>query len=72
MQVALNVPAGSFSLAAWVRFTGSQTVLALRRDECVLTAGGEVALGASFEDFSVPTINFQLSGSAVALAHRPR
>lgn len=60
------------SYGTWLRFAGSQTVLALRREECVLTGAGEIALGASFEDFSVPTINFQLSGGAVALQHKGR
>lgn len=48
----------------WVRFSGSETVLALRRDECVLHGGGEIALGAPFEDFTVPTVNFLVSGGA--------
>ena len=34
----------------------------LRRQECVLMAGGEIALGAPFEDFSVPTVSFKLTG----------
>jgi class 3 adenylate cyclase len=60
------------SYGTWVRFFGSQAVLALRRDECVLTGDGEIALGAPFEDFTVPTISFRLSGSGVKLAHKPR
>jgi adenylate cyclase len=43
----------------WVRFAGSESVIALRRQECVLADSGDIALGASFEDFSVPTIRFQ-------------
>ena len=58
------------SYGTWVRFTGSDTELALRRDECVLHGKGEIALGAPFSDFTVPTVSFNLSGSAVELAHR--
>lgn len=58
------------SYGTWVRFAGSETELALRRDECVLHGKGEIALGAPFSDFTVPTVNFNLSGGAVELAHR--
>ncbi len=51
------------SYGTWVRFTGSDTELALRRDECVLHGGGDIALGAPFSDFTVPTVSFTLSGS---------
>jgi class 3 adenylate cyclase len=50
------------SYGTWLRFSSSQTELALRRDECVLHGNGEIALGAPFSDFSVPTVTFQLSG----------
>ena len=33
-----------------------------RRQECALPAGGEIALGAPFEDFSVPTVSFKFAG----------
>ncbi|MBX3660598.1 MAG: adenylate/guanylate cyclase domain-containing protein [Ramlibacter sp.] len=58
------------SYGTWVRFTGSETEQALRRGECVLHGSGEIALGASFSDFTVPTVNFNLSGGAVGLAYR--
>jgi len=58
------------SYGTWVRFAGSGTELALRRDECVLLGNGEIALGAPFSDFSVPTVSFNLSDGSVALAHR--
>ncbi len=54
------------SFGCWVRFASSQTVQMLRRDECVLTGDGEIALGTSFDDFSVPTVNFVLSSVASA------
>ena len=50
------------SFGTWVRFTGSQTEQALRRNECVLHGSGEIALGAPFDDFTVPTVNFSLVG----------
>jgi len=49
------------SFGTWVRFNGSQTELALRRDDCVLHGSGEIALGAPFDDFTVPTVSFQLT-----------
>lgn len=58
------------SYGTWVRFAGSDTELALRRDECVLHGRGDIALGAPFSDFTVPTVSFNLSGGAVELAHR--
>ena len=48
------------SYGTWVRFAGSETVIALRRQDCVLMAEGELALGAPFEDFTVPTVRFKL------------
>ena len=43
-----------------VRFNGAPTELKLRREDCVLHDSGEIALGADFGDFSVPTIQFAL------------
>jgi len=58
------------SYGTWVRFDGSGAELALRREECVLHGKGEIALGAPFSDFTVPTVSFNLSDGAVALTHR--
>lgn len=44
----------------WVRFDQGGTELALRRNDCVLLGSGQVALGASFEDFTVPTVAFKV------------
>ncbi|MDO9359433.1 MAG: adenylate/guanylate cyclase domain-containing protein [Polaromonas sp.] len=52
------------SYGTWVRFAGSDTVVSLRRQDCVLHGQGEIALGAGFEDFSVPTISFELASTA--------
>jgi adenylate cyclase len=58
------------SFGTWVRFTGNDTELALRRQECVLMRDGEIALGAPFSDFSVPTVSFHLSGGSVGPGSR--
>ncbi len=49
------------SYGTWVRFAGSSAVIALRRQESVLLMEGEIALGAPFEDFTVPTVSFSFS-----------
>ncbi|MCF8211217.1 MAG: FHA domain-containing protein, partial [Rhodoferax sp.] len=47
------------SYGSWVRFEGhTGSDILLRREECVLHGKGELALGASFADISVPTVNF--------------
>lgn len=62
------------SYGTWVRFTSNgadvPTELALRRQECVLLGAGEMALGAPFNDFTVPTVAFQMSALTAALAQR--
>jgi class 3 adenylate cyclase len=50
------------SYGTWVRFTGSDAIVALRRQECLLPVSGEIALGAPFEDFTVPTVSFSFPG----------
>ncbi len=49
------------SYGSWVRFgsDGGAPVL-LRREECVLYGVGELALGASFSDVSVPVVEFKV------------
>jgi class 3 adenylate cyclase len=49
------------SYGTCVRFTGAPTDLKLRRDDCVLHDGGEIALGPRFGDFSIPTVQFSLT-----------
>jgi hypothetical protein len=49
------------SYGTWVRFAGSDAAITLRRQECVLLDKGEIALGAPFDDFSVPTVSFRLN-----------
>jgi class 3 adenylate cyclase len=64
-HVRLEWRAGKFyledtsSYGTWVRFADSSAIVALRRQECVLLMEGEIALGAPFEDFTVPTVRFK-------------
>ena len=49
------------SYGSWVRFGASSSApVLLRREECVLHGSGELALGASFTDLSVPTVSFKV------------
>ena len=45
----------------WIRFDGSGSDVLLRREECVLHGRGEIALGASFSDISIPTLRFSVT-----------
>ena len=47
------------SYGTWVRFSDTSAIVALRRQECLLMVDGEIALGAPFEDFTVPTVSFK-------------
>ena len=53
------------SYGTWVRFADSTALVALRRQECVLLMDGEIALGAPFEDATVPTIAFKFHAEAL-------
>lgn len=49
------------SYGSWVRFSGTTgSDVLLRRAECVLHGKGDLALGASFADPSVPTVAFSI------------
>jgi adenylate cyclase len=52
------------SYGTWVRFAGSDSIIALRRQECTLSGNGEIALGASFDDFSAPCVSFYIQDAA--------
>ena len=58
------------SYGTWVRFADTRAVLALRRQECVLMADGEIALGAPFEDLTVPTVRFKLQTAGSSISAR--
>lgn len=49
------------SFGTWVRFVGSDNDVPLRRNDCLLHAAGEIALGVPFHDFTTPTVRFSLS-----------
>ena len=48
------------SYGTWVRFAGANAELALGRQDCILMGSGEMALGAPFEDFTVPVVYFEV------------
>ncbi|MFT3776893.1 MAG: FHA domain-containing protein [Ottowia sp.] len=49
------------SFGSWVRFTEKpSSEVHLRRSQCILHSTGEVALGASFSDFSAPVVAFDV------------
>lgn len=49
------------SYGSWIRFAGANgSDVLLRREECVLHGEGDLALGASFADISVPTVHFRV------------
>jgi adenylate cyclase len=54
------------SFGTWVRFAGAKDVVSLRRSDCVLLVPGELALGAPFEDFTVPTVSFTFPSDDLA------
>ncbi|WP_326543306.1 adenylate/guanylate cyclase domain-containing protein [Pseudorhodoferax sp.] len=49
------------SFGTWLRFAGSDSDIALRRDECQLHGSGEIALGVPLGDVSAPTVSFAIS-----------
>jgi len=77
MHAIIDVRSGNFvledtsSYGTWVRFTGSDTIIALRRQECLLHSDGEIAMGAPFSDFSTPTMSFRLVEGAMVLGRGP-
>lgn len=56
------------SFGTWVRFTASHQQVELRRQRCTLSGDGEIALGASFSDYSVPIVSFALLSAHAAAA----
>lgn len=48
------------SFGTWVHFSGSDAVIGLRRQECILLDEGAFALGAPFEDGSVPVVDYRI------------
>ncbi len=50
------------SNGTWVRFSGQDNVIALRRNECALHGDGEISLGARPTDPTAPTVQFRVLG----------
>ncbi len=77
MHATIEVRSGNYvledvsSYGTWVRFAGSDSVVALRRQEVVLHSDGEIALGAPFSDFSAPTVSFKLVDGSMVLGRNP-
>lgn len=55
------------SFGTWIRFDGSESVIRLRRDACILHGSGAIALGVPFGQAAAPTINFCVAGGSVHL-----
>ncbi|MEO8248627.1 MAG: adenylate/guanylate cyclase domain-containing protein [Burkholderiales bacterium] len=55
------------SYGTWVLFSNSDSVVQLRREECLLHGEGEISLGVRFSEASAPVVNFNVLGSTVAL-----
>lgn len=55
------------SFGTWVRFDGSESLVRLRRDGCILHGTGQISLGVSFADPSASVIGFRVSGSRMYL-----
>jgi class 3 adenylate cyclase len=77
MHAQIELRAGNYvledlsSYGTWVRFAGSDALVALRRQEVLLTGDGEIALGAPFSDFSAPTVSFKLVNGRMVLGRNP-
>ncbi len=54
------------SFGTWVHYEGSDTVVALRRDSCLLYGSGQIALGMPFEA-GAPLLDFRVAGSNMHL-----
>ena len=78
MHAIIDIRSGNYvledtsSYGTWVRFAGSDTIIALRRQECLLHSDGEIAMGAPFSDFSTPTMSFRLVDGSMVLGRGPR
>lgn len=51
------------SYGTWVRFSNGESTIPLRRQDCLMLLNGELALGAPFEDLTVPTVAFTVQES---------
>jgi len=73
LHAVIDIRSGNYvledisSYGTWIRFEGAENAISLRREECLLHSSGEIAMGASFADFSVPTVSFKLVDGSVTL-----
>jgi len=77
LHASIDIRSGNYlledtsSYGTWVRFTGADNAIALRRQECLLHSDGEFAMGAPFTDISAPTVSFRLVDGQMVLGHGP-
>ncbi len=75
IHATLDIRSGNYvledvsSYGTWVRFSGTENVISLRRQECLLHSNGEIAMGTPFTDYSAPTVSFKLVDGAMVLGH---
>ena len=55
------------SFGTWVRFGGSDALVPLRRNACLLHGTGQIALGVPFSDASAAIVKFQVTGGNMHL-----
>lgn len=78
MHARIGLSSGNYvledlsSYGSWVRFAGSDSVVQLRRQDCVLHGDGEISLGAPFSDFSAPTVSFKLMDGSMVLGRQSK
>lgn len=75
IHATLDIRSGNYvledvsSYGTFVRFSGTDNVISLRRQECLLHSDGEIAMGTPFTDYSAPTVTFKLVDGAMVLGH---
>lgn len=73
LHASIDIRSGNYvledisSYGTWVRFSGAENTIALRRQECLLHSDGEIAMAAPFTDFSAPTVSFRLVDGELVL-----
>ncbi|HEX5738073.1 MAG TPA: adenylate/guanylate cyclase domain-containing protein [Hydrogenophaga sp.] len=78
LHASIDIRSGNYvledisSYGTWVRFTGADNPISLRRQECLLHSDGEIALGAPFTDFSGPNVTFKLVDGQMVLGRGVR
>ncbi len=77
LHASIDIRSGNYlledtsSYGTWVRFSGVDNAISLRRQECLLHSDGEFAMGAPFTDISVPTVSFRLVDGQMVLGRGP-